>query len=209
MPNPAFPRTVLPIQVDGFQVPSPLIDRGHTGKGQIRAATHLGRAWRERWGLLKTNDADAMALLAWVRRAQRRGIVFDIDHRMVRGSGLAPLGTGTSGVQVKGASQTGVSILTDQWPASTSNVVRAGDHIRIAGLDFLMEIYEDASSNALGEATLKIDPPIPSGSAPADNAAVTTTSCKLQAIIRAMPGVPRVDSVDYYAGLEILFEEWP
>lgn len=188
-------------------MPPPHLDRGHTGKFQIRATTQRGRVWWERWNLLSARDVDAMALLAFVRRAAQRGVIFDIEHLETPGSGLSPLGLGTAGVLVKGASQTGDSIVTDGWPVSTSNVARAGDHVKIAGLNDLFEIYEDASSDGTGTATLKINPPIPSGSAPADNAAVTTTGAKLRAIIVDVPSFGEVRSVHFYDNFEAWFAE--
>lgn len=93
---------------------------------------------------------------------------FDPDARRPRGAaGGTPL--------VKGAAQSGYSLITDGWPNSTA-VLKAGDWIQAGGL--LRMVVADATSNGSGEATLDISPGIGPGQAPADNAAITTTNPK-------------------------------
>ena len=110
------------------------------------------------------------AALAKLRGGANRFLAGDPDARTPRG-----VATGTP--LVNGAAQTGGSLATDGWTASTTNILRAGDYISFTNGDANAELHmvvEDANSNGSGEATLAIEPPI--RSAPADNAALTVTS---------------------------------
>lgn len=74
----------------------------------------------------------------------------------------------TTGPLVNGASQTGRSLITDGWKAS-STVLLAGDYIQVGTQLFM--VTTDATSDASGNATLDIWPAI--RSSPADNTTVT------------------------------------
>jgi hypothetical protein len=67
-------------------------------------------------------------------------------------------------VLVRGAGQTGRSIVTDGWPNSTT-VLSAGDYVTID--DQLLQLTANVTSNGSGIATLTFEPPI--RSAPSDN----------------------------------------
>lgn len=81
----------------------------------------------------------------------------------------APRGVGGGTPLVKGAAQTGVSIIVDGAPLSTSSWLRIGDFVGIAGGLFM--VTADVNTNGAGEATLPVAPPVLV--APADNAPVT------------------------------------
>lgn len=70
-------------------------------------------------------------------------------------------------VLVRGAGQTGRSIITDGWPAS-STVMKAGQFITIENQ--LVQLTANATSDGSGIATLTFEPAI--RAAPADNAPV-------------------------------------
>ena len=70
-------------------------------------------------------------------------------------------------VLVKGAGQTGTSLITDGWPAS-STVLKAGMFVTV--VDQLVQLTANATTNGAGEATLTFKPAL--RLAPADNAAV-------------------------------------
>lgn len=94
---------------------------------------------------------------------------------------------------VKGASQTGSSLVTDGWTAAAANRLKKGDIFTIAGVYKLnpanqrstgklqqFVVTADVSSDASGEATIPIYPSIVTSGAgatvtasPADNAAIT------------------------------------
>lgn len=79
-------------------------------------------------------------------------------------------GTQTANVLVKGASQTGSSLLVDG--GVYTRTLLAGDMITVA--NYLYMVVVDATFNASTEATLTITPPL--RASPADNAPVTITS---------------------------------
>lgn len=89
-----------------------------------------------------------------------------------------PRGAWTGTPLVKGAGQTGNSLLIDGLALSTTGICKAGDWINLgsSGTTRLHKVLEDANSNGAGEATLTIWPSL--RSSPADNAAVTVTNCK-------------------------------
>ncbi len=204
---PSFPRTVLPRLVSPFRVPTGLVARGQTGKDQLRTIVAMGREWDEIWPPIRVGTVEVDALLAFIEDAYNRQVVFDLTHLITPGSGRAPNGAGGGTPLVNGASQTGSALVTDGWSVSITNVVRAGDVIRIAGLSPLYRITADANSNGSGQATLGISPPIPAGSSPADNAAITRTGCSIFAYIAAPPGLPAVPPDEYLAGLALTFRE--
>lgn len=89
-------------------------------------------------------------------------------------------GTGTGTPLVKGASQTGSSVVTDGWllPGAgqpwPQNSVRAGDYIQIG--DELKMVTVDAEINSSLESIIYFVPPI--RVSPADNSAVTILNPK-------------------------------
>ena len=74
-----WPRTILPQKVTDFEVPGPLIQRGLSGKYQIRSHAQIGRVWRETY-LVKMSSDNGKALLATARMWWREGTHFNIDH---------------------------------------------------------------------------------------------------------------------------------
>lgn len=209
MPNPQFPRTIEPRSTSAFEVPTGLVSAAASGKTQLRSTQQVGRAWEETYPVMRAGDANTEAFLAWIEWAWNTQQIFDIQHYGTPGSKLAPNGLGTSGVTVSGGGQTGSSLVTAGWPASTSQVARAGDVIRIEGDNLLYKIREDAASDASGVATLKINPTIFSGASPADLAAITTTGCYVRAHLAEKPAVPRAGTNEYYMGLRLSFAEMP
>ncbi len=79
---------------------------------------------------------------------------------------------------VNGADQTGATLAVDGLQPSKADVFKAGDYFQIGtgSSSRLHMVTADADSNASGEATLDIWPPL--RSSPADNAAVTVSSPK-------------------------------
>lgn len=90
---------------------------------------------------------------------------FDPDKKTPRGAG-----TGTP--LVKGASQTGRTLITDGWSSGVTGILKAGDYFQVGTA--LHRCVIDSSSNGSGEATLTFEPPL--RASPADNAAVTVTN---------------------------------
>ena len=78
--------------------------------------------------------------------------------------GLGPL---VNTVRVKGAGQTGNTLITDGWPASVT-VLKAGMFVTVA--DQLLQLTSNATTNGSGEVTLTFKPAL--RVAPADNAVI-------------------------------------
>lgn len=74
---------------------------------------------------------------------------------------------------VKGASQTGASLLIDGAPANRAQYLLAGDLIQVTcgGVVRLHEVLQDVATNGSGEATLDLWPNL--RASPADNAPLT------------------------------------
>jgi len=94
-----------------------------------------------------------------------------------------PLGTTARGIAtgtplVKGASQTGNSLITDGWTASQTGIMKAGDYFQLgtASSSKLYKVLSDTNSDGSGDATFDIWPAI--NTAVADNAALTVASAK-------------------------------
>jgi len=87
-----------------------------------------------------------------------------------------PKGVATGTPLVNGASQTGASLITDGWTASVTGILKRGDFLAFdsAGTRELHLVRTTANSDALGNATLAIEPPI--RASPADNATVIVNS---------------------------------
>lgn len=202
-----FDRLVRPNNASAFTVPTGVRSAAPTGTLKTRPTTAKGRQWVESYPPMRAGTADVEAFLAQLERYWSQMVTFDIKHLWTPGSGESPNGEGSSGVLVNGADQTGESIDTDGWPVSTSNVVRAGDVVRIDGLDPLYRITADADSNSSGEATLQINPPIFSGASPADDAAVTTTDCIVKAVLWQEPQIPSAAPGGHYTGMQLHFRE--
>lgn len=179
-----FPRTIAPSKA--FQPKGKMAAALTTQRGsaQTRDTEAFGVTWREEWSNLRSDNPDVAALTAFIRRHARKGTFLDVTHPDMPGSGKAPNGTGSAGVTVSGAGQTGSTLTTTGWPISTSDVVREGDVIKLAGINRVFEIAADANSDGSGNADLSIDPPILSGNTPADGASVTTTGVTYRAFIK-------------------------
>lgn len=200
-----FPRTIIPRSASGFEYPGPFLVGAQAGKLQARAFGQMGRRWTEEFPPILLTDAAARGWLAQVQSFWSNGTFLDVVHR----SYLTPNGSGAGTPLVNGASQVGASLNTKGW-ATGQTVLKAGDLIRIAGLNVCFDILADAVSDGSGLATLSINPPIPTGSSPADNAALTVTAVPIRCLIIEPPNVPlTLPGNGYLAGVRLVFREAP
>lgn len=88
-------------------------------------------------------------------------------------SKATPRGLATGTPLVKGAGQTGNSLITDGWTAGQTNILKTGDLIGIG--QRMYTVLSNVNSNGSGEATFDIWPRL--RSSPADNAPITTSNC--------------------------------
>lgn len=95
-------------------------------------------------------------------------------------------------------STTGAPVLTGSYlpidgaTGSVSNWLRAGDLVSAtvgSGIG-VWEVTADTATDSAGAVNVPINPPIYTGSAPADNAVVTVTGVKMRACIIAPPSMP-------------------
>jgi len=127
-----------------------------------------GQAWGAHVSLPAMNRADAEVWVSFLLRLRGRLGTFTMgDPTGATSRGIASWWAGTP--LVKGASQTGGSVVIDGVPASQTAYLMAGDYTQIG--TSLHKVLEDANSDATGQATLNIWPDL--RSSPADNAAVT------------------------------------
>ena len=192
---------------------SALVYDSVTGRGvSLFFGSPTSDPWTGRWWWIPLVSAGAV-LVVYLRRRTRTsgpvpGAIAYARKGWVEPSTALQLAVISAISLVAGASQTGESLNTDGWSASVTNVVRAGDVLKIAGLTPLYRVTVDANSDALGAATIKINPPIPVGSSPADNAAITRTGCVIRAMIwdyNAPTGRPG----QFISGLRVTFREAP
>jgi hypothetical protein len=92
--------------------------------------------------------------------------------------GATARGVGTGTPLVKGASQTGNSLITDGWAVSQTGIMKAGDYFQLGSNSSskLYKVLVDANSDGSGNATLDIFPSI--NTAVNDDSALTLASAK-------------------------------
>ena len=120
-----------------------------------------------------------------VRATSEEWVAFLLSLNGMQGTFLLgdPLGTTARGIAtgtplVKGAAQTGNSLITDGWALSQTGILKAGDYFQLGNSSSskLYKVLSDANSDASGNATFDIWPSI--NTAVADNAALTVASAK-------------------------------
>ena len=202
-----FPRTVPSARAAPPKVPTGLVSVGRTGKAQLRSEVRVGRRWTEVWSAIKAGDEDVEALLAFIEQNYNLLTIIDVDHPFLPGSGKAPNGAGGGTPLVNGANQTGSSLVTNGWPNATL-VMKAGDCFKVAGLNALYRNVDDGTSDGSGNLTLNINPPIASGSSPANGAALTLSGNRIRCfILDYEPG--SANPGEYMVGMSVTFQEVP
>ena len=135
--------------------------------GTVQTLELPGSRWAATLRFDNLNQADTRTMVAFLAKLRgRAGRFYLYDHSLA-----APRGIATGTPLVKGASQTGASLITDGWTISQTGILKAGDYIGVNGE--LKIVTADVNSDGIGDATLSIEPPL--RSSPADNAAITVT----------------------------------
>lgn len=195
---PAFPRQVVPNKVTMLNVLGPLVSIGPTGRVQSRDIAQQGRWWSEDYGPLRVSDAAVRGWLAQIRAGWALGTVWDIGHY----SYLTKNGGGTGSPTVSGGGQTGSTLVTTGWGGSDPRL-RAGDIIRVAGMNYVLEITADTSSGSL-----PIFPPIPAGDSPANGASIIHQGVPFRVVIAEPPNIPlSLPANGFLAGVRLTFRE--
>lgn len=142
--------------------------------GQQQVQRHAGQRWMA-----------SVSLPPMPRAAAEEWWTFQLKLNGIEGTFLLgdPAGATARGIAtgtplVKGASQTGNSLITDGWTISQTGILKAGDYIQI-GSGASARLYKnlnDVNSDSNGDATLDIWPRL--RSSPADNAPIVVSSCQ-------------------------------
>lgn len=135
---------------------------------------HQGDLWEADLELPPMTRAYAEDWLAFLLALNGREGTFLLGDTLY----TTPRGIATGTPLVKGASQTGRTLITDGWTISTTGILKAGDWFQLGtgSSSRLHKVVQDADANGAGEATLEIWPRL--RSSPADNAALTTAAPK-------------------------------
>lgn len=202
---PSWPRTIVPARSTPPSMPGALQAFGQSGKGQTRATNNAGRIWTESYPVLDLAQPEVRAFLHTIASFWRNGTAFEIDHYDLRNN----LGVGGGAPLVMGAGQFGASLVVDAAPVSTTNWLRQGDLIRVAGVAPVLDVAADVTTSAGGVATIPIEPPIPEGSEPADNAVVTIASVRFTCVLHAnpLPSLGDLNQWSHLEGLGLTFRE--
>lgn len=93
-------------------------------------------------------------------------------------SAKTPRGVATGTPVVDGAGQEGNTLTTEGWSFDTTNIMRKGDYIQIGtGLSSRLHmVTQDANSDSVGKASLRISPAL--RSSPPDGAGIITSNAK-------------------------------
>jgi hypothetical protein len=134
--------------------------------GAIQTVEMPGARWKASFMMENLTEADSALLQAFLVKLRGRAGRFTL-HNFAR---AMPRGTQAGTPLVKGAAQTGNTLLIDGCTVAAT--LLAGDYFTVNGE--LKMIVADATADGAGEMTLTFEPPL--RTAPADNAALTLAS---------------------------------
>lgn len=137
--------------------------------GTVQTLSLPGDIWTGTLTFSNKQDPDARTLRAFLASLRGQAGRFYLSP-----PGYRRVGTGTGTPLVKGAAQTGSTIITDGWDINQIAAICAGDYFQI-GTELKMATA-DGNTSASGEMTISFVPPI--RVSPADNSAVVVTSPK-------------------------------
>lgn len=146
----------------------------YTGSEQVHA--HQGQWWEADISIAPTEAANARPITAWFAslNGREKTVLFgDPAGATARGSASTTPGSPL----VKGASQSGGSLICDGGPLSATGYLLEGDYIQIGtgSTSRLHMVLEDANTDGAGDFTLAIWPNIRTA---ADNAVIAVSSPK-------------------------------
>lgn len=137
--------------------------------GSVQTMELPGTRWRFSFDMGTLNPDDSALLRGWLmllRGQSGRFYMHNMAHPHPRGAaGGTPV--------VSGAGQSGISLVTEGWPAGVT-VLKTGDFFEVNGE--LKMIVADVLANGSGAATLTFEPPL--RNSPASGAAITTSKPK-------------------------------
>lgn len=147
---------------------SVFVDYTQSGKRQVRKTG--GQAWAFSIRLPRLEVNEWREVLAFLLLQESQYGAFEIVHPLF----AVPKGVATGTPLVVGASQTGTTLNTDGWTASTVNIMKQGDLFKIAGNNKVYMCTQASDADGAGASSLTFMPPLVES--PADNAALTVLS---------------------------------
>lgn len=136
--------------------------------GTVQTIEFPGARWMMTANLPPMRRSSAAAWQAFFAKLRgMSGRFYAGDH-----NATTPQGTALGTPLVKGASQTGTTLITDGWSINQAGALLAGDYFQV-GTELKMVVSTVASDGA-GEATITFEPPL--RAAPADDAPIITTN---------------------------------
>lgn len=152
-----YPRAIVAVAASPFS-------------GAQQVYQHQGQFWQADITLPPMRRADADAWIAAMLQLNGRYGTF----RLGDAARINPRGDASGTPLVKGAGQTGQSLITDGWTAGVTGILKQGDYIEVASRLYMVMV--DADSDGSGNATLDIWPRL--RAATIDNEAITVRSCR-------------------------------
>lgn len=171
-----YPRSIVAVGVSPFS-------------GAQQAYRHQGQFWQADVALPPMRRADAAPWIAALLQLDGRYGTF----RLGDASHQTPAGVATGTPLVKGAGQTGQSLITDGWTAGVTGILKQGDYIEVASRLYMVMV--DANSDGSGNATLDIWPRL--RVATLDNEAITVNSPRgiFRLASNEMPWTPKPGNI--------------
>jgi len=151
-----YPRSVVAVAASPF-----------TGAQQVYQ--HQGQIWQADITLPPMYRESAAPWIASLLQLNGRYGTFKLGDSACRN----PRGTATGTPLVKGASQTGQSLITDGWTAGVTGILKQGDYIQVNSRLYMVMV--DANSDGSGNATLDIWPRLRLPTV--DNEVITIRNC--------------------------------
>ena len=143
-----------------------------TGAQQVQK--HQGQHWEWEAHLVPMTRASAEEWIAFMLSLNGMQGTFLLGDPL----GATALGVASGTPLVKGASQTGSSLITDGWTATQTGILKSGDYFQLGtgSSSKLYKVLADANSDGSGDATFDIFPAI--NTAVANDATITVASPK-------------------------------
>lgn len=141
--------------------------------GAQQTYEHQGAWWEGEVTFRTMRRADAALVQSFL--AKLNGKVGTFLYGDPDALALGLMGAGGT-ITVKGAAQTGTSLLVDGMTLSTNDILKAGDYFQLGSgsTSTLHMAVEDLNSDGAGEGTLVFEPKIKTS--PADNSAVVSVN---------------------------------
>ena len=140
--------------------------------GTVQTRERQGARWVGEYSVVQMTRAQAAAWTAFLTSLNGpAGTFYGFDP-----DAKTPLGVGTGSPLVKGASQTGTTLLTDGWTADQAIIMQAGDYFEVASRLYM--VITNAASDGSGDATLQISPQL--RESPTNNAVITVSNPKVK-----------------------------